>query len=136
MTLSGPLFFNRKKSPEAGKKIFFEIFFVVAHLLIETKLFFLSNFHIYSRSEKSWGDKKNLNFLLKMTLQAKKNDFFRIFFLLHIFMSRRNFFVITKISYLQPFREIMGGPEKALHQRRTTTTTNDERTTNDELHWR
>ena len=52
---------------------------------------------------------------------------------MHIFTSRENFFVITKISYLQPFREIMGGPEKALHQRRTNERTNDERrTTNDE----
>ena len=29
--------------------------------------------------------------------------------LLHIYSSRRNFFVFTKISYLQPFIEIMGG---------------------------
>jgi len=29
--------------------------------------------------------------------------------LLHIYSSRRNFFVFNKISYLQPFREIMGG---------------------------
>ena len=28
---------------------------------------------------------------------------------MHIYSSRRNFFVFTKISYLQPFREIMGG---------------------------
>ena len=32
--------------------------------------------------------------------------------LLHIYSSRRNFFVCTKISYLQPFREIMGGQKK------------------------
>jgi len=39
--------------------IFFEIFFSVAHLPIKTKLFlFLPKFHIFSRSEKSWGDKK------------------------------------------------------------------------------
>ena len=32
--------------------------------------------------------------------------------MLHIYTSRRNFFVIIKISYLQPFREIMGGQTK------------------------
>ena len=62
-------------------------------------------------------------------IMAKKMTFFRIFFLLlHIFTSRRNFFVFIKISYLQPFREIMGGQEKSV------TSTNDERRTNDELH--
>ena len=70
----------------------------------------LSNFHIFSRSEKSWGDKQNVNFLLKWRHRPKKKTFFGFFFLLlHIFTSRRNFFVSTKISYLQPFREIMGG---------------------------
>ena len=58
---------------------------------------------------------------------GRKNDFFKIFFAVHIYLSRRIFFVITKISYLQPFREIMGG-QIALRQRTTTTTTN---TTND-----
>jgi len=29
--------------------------------------------------------------------------------MLHIYSSKQNFFVLTKISYLQPFREIMGG---------------------------
>ena len=53
----------------------------------------------------------------------KKRLFSDFFLLLHIFTSRRKNFVITKISYLQPFREIMGGPEKALHQRRRRQTT-------------
>ena len=32
--------------------------------------------------------------------------------LLHIYSSKRNFFVFIKFSYLQPFREIMGGQTK------------------------
>ena len=45
LTLSGPLFVNRNKSLEAKKMTFFKIFFTVAHLLIETKLFcFYQNF--------------------------------------------------------------------------------------------
>ena len=39
LTLNGPLFVNRKKSPETGKMTFFEILIVVAHPLIGTKLF-------------------------------------------------------------------------------------------------
>ena len=67
------------------------------------------------------GGQRIRKFSAKMTPQAKKMTFFRIFFLLlHIFTSRRNFFVITKISYLQPFREIMGGQGKSV----TSTTTN------------
>ena len=61
-----------------------------------------------------------------MCIRKKKYFFKNFFLLLHIFTSRRNFFGITKITYLQPFRKIMGGPEKALHR------TNDERTTSDE----
>ena len=55
----------------------------------------------------------------KNVLGAEKMTFFGFFFI----ASRRNFFVFTKISYLQPFREIMGGPEKALQQRRWRRTT-------------
>ena len=59
------------------------------------------------------GDKQNFNFRLKMTTQAKKMNFFRIFFLLlHIYTSRCSFFVFNKITYLQPFREIIGGQTK------------------------
>ena len=68
--------------------------------------------------------------------RPKKLLFSKFSLLLHIYPSRQNFFVITKISYLQPFREIMWGQRKALHRTTTTTTneqTNDERrTTNDE----
>ena len=47
---------------------------------------------------------------------------------MHIYPSRRNFFVLTKISYLQPFREIMGGQNSVTtnnEKQRTTNTTDD-----------
>ena len=54
-------------------------------------------------------------------------------------MSRQSFFVLTKISYLQRFRDIMGGQGKALH-RQTNEQTMNERTNDDddfdELHGR
>ena len=55
------------------------------------------------------GDKQNVNFLKKMTPQAKKIFFFEIFFSVAHLPIEMKFFVITKISYLQPFIEIMGG---------------------------
>jgi len=54
-------------------------------------------------------------------------------------MSRRNFFVFTKISYLQRFRDIMGGQGKALHQRTNEQTMNEQTNDDDdfdELHGR
>ena len=41
--------------------------------------------------------------------RPKKQLFSKFSSLLHIYLSRRNFFVLIKISYLQSFREIMGG---------------------------
>jgi len=58
---------------------------------------------------------KNVDFRQKNWPQADKNDFF-ILFLLHIYPSRRNIFVSTKISYLQRFRDFMGD-KKALQQK-------------------
>ena len=81
MTLSGPLFVNRNKSPEAKKRTFFKIFFAVAHLLIETKLFlFLSKFHIFSHLEKSWGGQTKLQFSTKNDATGQKKWLFLEFF--------------------------------------------------------
>ena len=44
--------------------------------------------------------------------------------------SRQNFFVFTKISYLQPFREFMGGTRKTRYIERTTTNERTTTTTN------
>ena len=63
----------------------------------------------------------------KNGLRAEKNDFFRNFSGTSTHQGAP-FFVFIKISYLQPFREIMGGQGKALHR-----TTNDD---DDELHGR
>ena len=68
----------------------------------------LNHMKIYSSSE-PWdffaGRKK--------IARGRKNDFFsKLSSLLHIYLSRLNFFVFIKISYLQPFREIMGGQTK------------------------
>ena len=73
-------------------------------------------------------------FSAKMTTQAKKNTFFRIFLFSYTSTHRGATFFFIKISYLQPFREIMGEQGKALH--RTNERTNDEQTTNERLHGR
>ena len=77
---------------------------------------------IFFMSTYTWGTRKLIMETLKQNrivciitrskndAAGQKNDFFLdFFFLLHIYTSRRNFFVFIKISYLQPFREIMGG---------------------------
>ena len=125
MTLSGPLFVNRKKSPKAEKLAFFDFFCCFTTTHWDETFLFLPKFHIFSRLEKSCGDKQNFNFRLKTTPQAKKWLFSKFSFQLHIYPSRRNFFVLTKCSYLQPFREIMGG-QKALQT--TNKQTTNERT--------
>ena len=117
---------------------FFGFFFSVAHLHIQTQLFIPIKISYRQLFREIMGGQRIRTFSAKMTPQAKKMTFFRIFFLLlHIFTSRRNFFVFTKISYLQPFREIMGGQGKSVtsttndeRRRRTTTTNDEERTTN------
>ena len=73
------------------KMTFFRFFFPFAYLNIETKLFcfyqnFISSTPIFGK---------------KMTTGGKKNYFFRFsWFRFHIFTSRRNFFVFTKVAYL------------------------------------
>ena len=73
------------------------------NIFVLTKISYLQPFR------EIMGGQRIRKFSAKMTPQAKKMTFFRIFsLLLHIYTSRRNFFVAIKISYLQPFREIMG----------------------------
>ena len=52
------------------------------------------------------------SFTKKNRQRPEKWLFSKFSLLLHIYSSRRNFFVFTKISYLQPLREIMGGQTK------------------------
>ena len=74
----GQLFVNRNKSPEA-KKMTFSKFSLLLH--IYSTFLFLPKFHIFSRLEKSWGDKEYENFRLKWRRRPKKWFFFGFFFL-------------------------------------------------------
>ena len=139
MTLSGPLFVNQNNSLEAEKMTFFN-FFLLLHIYSSRRNFFVFTKISYLQPFREiMGGQRIRKFSAKMTPQAKKMTFFRKFFseffrkfslLLHIYTLRRNFFVFNKISYLQPFREIMGGQGKSV------TSTNERRTTNDKLPWR
>ena len=74
------------------------------------------------------GGQTKQQFSTKNDATGQKNYFFRKkILLLYISTSRRNFFVCTEISYLQPFSEIMGDQKKRYIERMT-----NERTTNDE----
>ena len=85
---------------------FFKIF-VLLHIYPSREFFlFLSKFHIFSRSEKSWGGGQTKHqFSAKNDSADRKNYFFRNSFLLHIHQLRRNFFVFSKIAYLQPLHQ-------------------------------
>ena len=123
--------FSTKNDATGQQKMtFFEISFLL-HIYLSRRNFFVFNKISYHQPFREFmgGGKQNVNYPLKMTPQAKKMTFFGFFFLLHIFTSIRNFFVITKITYIQPLREIMGDKEKALHRTTNERTTN-ERTTN------
>ena len=91
--------FSAKNDATVQKNDFFRNFLICCTSTHRDETFLsLPNFHIFSRLEKSWGDKQNVNFQLKMTPQAKKMTFFLKFsFLLHIYPSRRNFFSFNKI---------------------------------------
>ena len=139
---------------------FFEIFFSVAHLHAETKLFCYYQNFISSALQRNHGGTRKKRYIERTTNERTTNerrttwtiirprqDSFRILGLItqkciQIIVQtdiQRYFpqiFVITKITYLQPFREIMGLQRKSVtsnDERRRTTTNNDERT-NDELH--
>ena len=118
--------FSAKETAAGRKNDFFGFFFSVAHLPIKIKLFcFYQNLIHYTFREKiGGGGWKNVNFSAKKLAAGRKKWHISDFsFLLHIYPLRRNFIVFYKIAYLQPFREIMGGQEIALHQqpqRRTT----------------
>ena len=89
---------------------FFGFSFYLAHLHIEAQLFcFYQNF-ISSAVQRNHGGEGIRKFSAKNDAAVQINYFFLdLFSLLHIYTSRYNFFVVIKISYLQPFREIMGG---------------------------
>ena len=93
------------------------------HIYPSRTFLFLAKFHIFSRSEKSWGGQKIVKFRLKSRCRPKKCLVFIFLFWMHIYTSRQNFFASTKISYLQPLRKIMGGTKNVnfrLKNRRRT----------------
>ena len=110
---------------------FFKIFFVVAHLPIETKLFcYYQNFISSAVQKNHGGDKKNVNFRLKMTPQAKKMTFFGIFFFCCTSSRRDETFLLLPKFHIFSCSEKSWGDQKKryIEQQRT----NDERTMNDE----
>ena len=72
------------------------------------------------------GGQTKRQFSAKNDATGQKNILFEISFLMHIYPSRQNFFVFTKISYLQPFRDFMGGTKKRYNKQ----TTNKQQTNN------
>ena len=115
--------FSAKNDATGQKNFFFRNFlFCYTSTHRDETFLFLSNFHIFSRSEKPWGEKQNVNFRLKMTPQAKKMTFFEIFFsVAHLHVEAKLF------SFYQNFITSMVQRQgKALHQ-----PTTNERTTNE-----
>ena len=70
------------RNDAAGQKndFFRNFLFCCTSTYRDETFLFLSKFHIFSRSEKSWGDKQNVNFRLKTTRQAKKMTIYEILF--------------------------------------------------------
>ena len=81
---------------------------------------FLPKFHIFSRLEKSWGDKEYENFRLKWRHRPKKWVFFGFFLSFTHLHIEAQLFISIKISYLLPFREIMGYKQNVNFQLKMT----------------
>ena len=97
------------KNDASGQKIdFFRNFlFCCTSTLRDKKKLFNQNFISLTVQRNHGGDKKNVNFRLKLMLQAKKIIFRKKNSVAHLPIE--TIFFSTKISYLQPFREIKGG---------------------------
>ena len=123
--------FSAKMTPQGKKMTFFGFFFFCCTSSRRDETFlFLAKFHIFSRLDKSWGDKQNVNFRLKTTPQAKKITFSG-FFSCCISTYRDEFFLfLSKFHIFNRSEKSWGDKEKRYieqQQRRT----NDERTTNE-----
>ena len=127
MTLSGPLFVNRNKSPEAKKLTFFKIFFAVAHLLIETKLFVFTKISYLQPFREIMGGQRIRKFSAKMTPQAKNMTFFQIFFsVAHLHVETKLFCYYQNYISSAVQRNHGGTKKKRYIERRRT---NERRTT-------
>ena len=92
--------------------------------------FLLPKLHIFSRSEKSWGDKQNVNFRLKMTPQAKKMTFFGFFFFCCTSSRRDETFLLLPKFHIFSRSEKSWGDQKKRYinnERRRRTNDDDER---------
>jgi len=76
--------------------------------LFETKLFVFYQYFKSSAVQRNHGGGTKRQFSSKKSPQAEKLNFWDFSLLLHIYPSRRIFFVFIKISYLQPFRKSLG----------------------------
>jgi len=118
----------RSKNRRRPKKWLFSDFSFLLHIYTSRRNFLLpSKFHIFSRSEKSWGDKEYENFRLKWHRRPKKWLFFGFFFsLAHLNIEAQLFCFYQNFISSAVQRNHGGTREKALHQQRTN---NDERRT-------
>ena len=95
---------------------------------------FHQKIHIFSLLEIPWGEAKNVNFRLKITPQAEKNTFFGFFFSCCTSTHQVKTFYFIKISYIQPFRDFMGGGQKSVttnNNKQQMSTTDDHNTRHD-----
>ena len=91
----------------------------------------LPKFHIFSRSEKSWGDKEYENFRLKWR-RRPKNDFFSDFFFSCTSTHQgATFLFLSKFHIFSRSEKSWGDKEKRYIEQQQQRRTNDERRTNE-----
>ena len=107
--------FSAKNDAAGQNNDFLRIFcFCCTSTHRDATFLFLSKFHVFNHSEKSWGgDKKNVNFRLKMTQQAEQITFFGFFFFCCT-SSRRDetFLLLPKFHIFSRSEKSWGGQTK------------------------
>jgi hypothetical protein len=79
-----------------------------------------------SSVQRNHGRQKKSQFSAKIIAAGRKNDFFLVFsFSCTCTYLRLNYLVFINSSYLQPFREIMGGQKASRTNNEQTNTTDD-----------
>ena len=130
MTLSWPLFFNRNKSPEA-KKWLFSKFSLLLYIYSSRWNFCVFNKISYLQPFREiMGGQRIRKFSAKMTPQAKKMTFFRIFFSLAHLHIKAQLFCFYQNFISSAVQRNHGGTRKKryINDERRRRTTNDERT--------
>ena len=115
--------YSAKMTPQAKKMTFFRIFFFSCTSTHQGATFlFLSKFHIFSRSEKSWGDKNTKKYRLKWRRRPKKWLFFGFFFpLAHLHIEAQLFCF---------YQNLISSAVQRYHGGQNSVTTNKQQTTN------